>query len=62
MPITKDNALSILALFEDWQLVHTTQSEQVNQTCNINKDSSGDKVTPTLQHPSSDIRVLPWTN
>lgn len=51
MPITKDNALSILALFEDWQLVHTTQSEQDNQACKINKDSSGDKVT----HPSASL-------
>ncbi|XP_034451574.1 PDZ domain-containing protein 2 isoform X3 [Hippoglossus hippoglossus] len=40
MPITQDNALSILPLLEDWQGEHSTRSQQEH---NLNQDSSGIK-------------------
>ncbi|XP_069378939.1 PDZ domain-containing protein 2 isoform X2 [Paralichthys olivaceus] len=40
MPITQDNALSILPLLEDWQGEQSTRSQQ---DCNLNQDSSGIK-------------------
>ncbi|XP_070760423.1 PDZ domain-containing protein 2 [Enoplosus armatus] len=40
MPITQDNALSILPLLEDWHRAQTTRSQQDH---NLNQDSSGHK-------------------
>ncbi|CAJ1068648.1 Hypothetical predicted protein [Xyrichtys novacula] len=40
MPITQDNALSILPLLEDW---HKTQTTRPQKDQNQNQDSSGDK-------------------
>ncbi|KAK2837074.1 hypothetical protein Q5P01_014286 [Channa striata] len=46
MPITQDNALSILPLLEDWNRAQTTQSQQDH---NLNQDSSG--FQPVHQDP-----------
>ncbi|XP_044052058.1 PDZ domain-containing protein 2 isoform X3 [Siniperca chuatsi] len=40
MPITQDNALSILPLLEDWHRAQTTRSKQDH---NLNQESSGNK-------------------
>lgn len=41
MPITQDNALSILALLEDWQVVQSTRSHHA-----LNTENCGYKVHP----------------
>lgn len=41
MPITQDNALSILALLEDWQVAQSTRSHHA-----LNTDNYGYKVHP----------------
>lgn len=48
MPITQDNALSILALLEDWQVAQSTRSQHT-----VNADNYGYKVHspfPTCIH------------
>lgn len=45
MPITKDNALSILALFKDLQLAHSIQSDQNRDGKN---EGGSQKTDPTL--------------
>ncbi|XP_068166106.1 LOW QUALITY PROTEIN: inaD-like protein [Antennarius striatus] len=48
MPITQDNALTILALLEDW---HQAQTSTPDQDPHLNKDPSGDKaLNPPCLH------------
>ncbi|XP_070819730.1 PDZ domain-containing protein 2 [Chaetodon trifascialis] len=47
MPITQDNALSILPLLEDWHEAQTTKSQQND---NLNQDSSDNKHVNSYQN------------
>ncbi|KAE8291587.1 PDZ domain-containing protein 2 [Larimichthys crocea] len=51
MPITQDNALSILPLLEDWNAAQTTRSRQDH---NLNQDSSGYKHVDSYQNGEGD--------
>ncbi|XP_076586310.1 PDZ domain-containing protein 2 isoform X2 [Chaetodon auriga] len=52
MPITQDNALSILPLLEDWHEAQTTRSQQND---NLNQDSSGNKHVNSYQNGEGSV-------
>ncbi|XP_041793896.1 PDZ domain-containing protein 2 isoform X2 [Chelmon rostratus] len=51
MPITQDNALSILPLLEDWHGAQTTRAQLDD---NLNQDSSGSKHVDSYQNGEGD--------
>ncbi|XP_073321416.1 PDZ domain-containing protein 2 isoform X2 [Pagrus major] len=51
MPITQENALSILQLLEDWPGAQTTRSQQDND---LNKDDCGNKLVDSCQNGEGD--------